>query len=344
MCAITAGRRLNWRILLALFFSATLALAPAIAEARAGGSFGGRSSSMGSRGLRTYENNGAQPLSRSVTPSPEAPRPPGLAPAMPSPAYGGGSFFQRHPFLTGLAGGLIGSWLFGHSGWAGDGFGTGASMLGGLLQLLIIGLIIWFVVRLFRGWSFANGPRGGARGSGFGSGFGGGFGWPPRSAGAAAAPAMRNPNGRDPSGPNRGRDISVTDADLEAFQAIHAAVQDAWSNRDLAHMRGLMTPEMLSYFSEELTRNASQGVRNIVANVELLKGDLSEAWDEGDLQYATAYLRWRANDYVVREGRSPGDPDWLVSGDPRRPVEAEEMWTFVRRRGGNWLLSAIQQI
>jgi predicted lipid-binding transport protein (Tim44 family) len=101
---------------------------------------------------------------------------------------------------------------------------------------------------------------------------------------------------------------------------------------------------MLSYFSEELTRNASQGVQNIVANVELLKGDLNEAWEEGDLQYATAYLRWRALDYVVRVGRSPSDPDWLVSGDPRRPTEAEEMWTFVRRRGSQWLLSAIQQI
>ena len=30
--------------------------------------------------------------------------------------------------------------------------------------------------------------------------------------------------------------------------------------------------------------------------------------------------------------------------NPRHPVEAEEMWTFVRRRGGQWLLSAIQQI
>ena len=112
-------RLLNWRILLALFFSANLALAPAIAEARAGSSYGG-SSGMGSRGSRTYENNNAQPLSRSVTPLPETARQPGLAPAMPSPAYGGGSFFQRHPFLTGLAGGFIGSWLFGHSGYAAD--------------------------------------------------------------------------------------------------------------------------------------------------------------------------------------------------------------------------------
>src|ERR1700758_3187585 len=101
--AQTMSRRLpDWRILLALFFSVNLALAPAIAEARAGSSAGSRSSSMGSRGSRTYENNGAQPLSRSVTPAPEAPRQPGFAPAAPAPAYGsGGSFFQRHPFLTG---------------------------------------------------------------------------------------------------------------------------------------------------------------------------------------------------------------------------------------------------
>jgi len=303
---------------LALFFSVNLALAPAIAEARGGSSYGGRSSSMGSRGSRTYENNGGQPLGRSVTPAPES-RQPGFAPAVPSASYGGGSFFQRHPFLTGLFGGFVGSWLFGHSGFAGDGEGGGASMLGGLLQLLIIGLLIWFAVRLFRGWAFAGGARGG--------------GWP-LSAGAAAAPLRRG----------RGRDVNVSDADLNAFQSLHAAVQKAWSDGDLGRLRGLMTPEMLGYFSEELTRNASQGVRNIVANVQLLKGDVSEAWEEDDRQYATAYLRWRANDYVARAGGRPGDADSVVSGDPRHAVEAEEMWTFVRRRGGGWLLSAIQQI
>jgi predicted lipid-binding transport protein (Tim44 family) len=312
----------NWRILLAVFVAAILALAPAIAEARAGSSAGARSSSMGSRGLRTYENNGAQPLNRSVTPPPQSSRPPGFAPAMPTPAYGGGSFFQRHPFLTGLAGGFIGSWLFGHSGWAGGEDGaSSASMFGMLLQLLIIGLLIYFAVRLFRGRAYAVGGRAG------------GFGWPPRSAGAAAAPAQ-----------SRGRDINVSDADLQAFQSIHAALQEAWSAGELAQLRRLMTPEMFGYFSEELTRNSSQRVRNIVSDVELLKGDLTESWEQGDLQYATAYLRWRAVDYLVRLDHSPGDPDWLASGDPRRPVEAEEMWTFVRRRGGQWLLSAIQQI
>jgi len=312
---------MNCRILLALFVCASVALAPALADARAGGSSSGHSSSMGSRGSRTYENNSAQPLSRSMTTqSPAAAGQPGLAP---SPAYGsGGSFFQRHPFMTGLAGGFIGSWLFGHMGYAADGTG-GGSGLGMILQILIIGLLIYFAIRLFRG-------RGRAL---FGGGGGASF-WPPRSAGAAAAPARRD----------RGRDINLGDADLNAFQQIHAAVQEAWSASDLGRLRRLMTPEMLSYFSEELTRSASQGTQNIVANVDLVKGDLSESWDEGDLQYATAYMRWRALDYVVRLGRSPGDPDYLVSGDPRTPVEAEEVWTFVRRRGGDWLLSAIQQV
>ena len=311
-----ARKRLaSWRIVLALFFSASVALAPAIAEARAGGSSGGRSSSMGSRGLRTYENNNAQPLGRSMT----SPAQSGLSQATPSPAYGGGSFFQRHPFLTGLTGGLIGSWLFGHSGYAADGT-SGGSAIGTLLEFLIIGLLIYFAVRLFRRHAFSNGWPGGTAFS------------MPRSAGASAAPVRRD----------RVRDINLSNADLSAFQAIHAAVQEAWSAGDLGQLRRLMTPEMLSYFSEELTRNASQGIRNIVSNIELVKGELAESWEEGDLQYATAYMRWRAIDYVTRLGRPPGDPETIVSGNSR--VEAEEVWTFVRRRGGDWLLSAIQQV
>ena len=155
----------------------------------------------------------------------------------------------------------------------------------------------------------------------------------PRSGGAATA-----------ASPGRGRDINMSDSDLAAFQALHAAVQEAWSAADLSRLRRLMTPEMLSYFSEELTRNESQGVQNIVSDVQLVKGDLTESWEERDLQYATAYMRWRALDYIIRLGRSPGDPDYIVSGNPRIPTEAEEVWTFVRRRGGGWLLSAIQQV
>jgi predicted lipid-binding transport protein (Tim44 family) len=160
----------------------------------------------------------------------------------------------------------------------------------------------------------------------------------PRSAGAAAVPASA------PSATGRGRDINLADADLAAFQAIHAQVQEAWSAADLARLRRLATPEMLSWFSEELSRNASRGLQNVISGVRFIKGELSESWDEGDRQYATALLRWRAVDYVVQLGRSPGAADRIAGGDPRAPVEAEEMWTFVRAGGGPWLLSAIQQV
>ena len=308
------SRLFDWRILLALCCCVSLWLAPAIAEARGGHSFGGRPSSMGSRGSRTWDNNNAQPFSRSVTPQPA----PGAAP--PGSAYGG-SFFQRHPFLTGLAGGLIGSWLFGHSGFAAD--GSGASGIGILFELALIGVLIFIGVRLFRRWRAAN------------SGWRGNSALLPRSAGAAAAPMLRH---------DHGRTINLDDADLDAFQSIHRQVQEAWSDGDLGRLRRLMTPEMLGYFSEELTRNASRGVQNQASDVRLVKGELTESWEESDLQYATALMRWSAVDFFARLGRSPGDADYIAGGDPSRPTEAEEMWTFVRRRGGDWLLSAIQQV
>jgi len=64
----------------------------------------------------------------------------------------------------------------------------------------------------------------------------------------------------------------------------------------------------------------------------------------GDGPFGRAFLRWRAIDFVTRIGASPGERDSIVSGDPRTPVEVEEIWTFVRPRGGAWLLSAIQQV
>jgi predicted lipid-binding transport protein (Tim44 family) len=294
----------RWRVILALLFSLTLALAPSLAEARAGSSYGGGGSSFGSRGSRSFESNGASPLSRTME-TPSAGYGAGAG-----AAAGGGSFFSRHPFLTGIFGGFLGAALFG-GGFFGHAFG-------GFFSILLIGLLIFFLFRLLTR-AFA----------------GGGGGFAPRSVGAAAAPAQQN---------FRGRDTYVGDADLNAFQSIHAAVQEAWARADLAQMRQLMTPEMLSYFSEELTKNTSQGIENHVSNVTLVKAELTESWEEGDLEYATAYMRWTAIDYTVRTGAAPSSPGALVSGDMRVPTEAEEVWTFVRRRGGQWLLSAVQQV
>jgi predicted lipid-binding transport protein (Tim44 family) len=328
----THARRPRWRVLAVAVLCAWVALAPGLAEARAGGSSRG-GFSMGSRGARTYHNNGAAPMERSVTPSP-SPAQPSFAPrpGPSAPAYGGG-FMQRNPFMSGLMGGFFGAglagMLFGHSAYAANGAGTGfGGMLGILLQFAVIAGLVWLAVSFFR-------RRGGlASTSAMAPGM---F---PRAVGAAAAPAAAS---RDPV------EIPISDADFTAWGDLLTGIQAAWSKGDLATLRRYVTPEMLSYFSEELSRNVSQGVENRVERVTLLKGDLQEAWSEDDLEYATARLRWSAVDYMVAlpppgTAAGGGAQDVIVGGDASQTTEATEIWTFVRSHGGRWLLSAIQQV
>jgi predicted lipid-binding transport protein (Tim44 family) len=315
----------TWRTLAVALLCAWVALAPSLAEARAGSS-SGAGSSMGSRGSRTYSNNGGAPLERSMTPTP-APSQPNFAPrpSPMAPAYGGG-FMQRNPFMTGLFGGFLGAglagMLFGHSAYAADGSGFG-SMLGMLLQFALIAGVIWLVVGFFRRRSaLAGGP-----------------GLFPQPVRAATAPG----GARDPV------EIPISEADFNGWSELLVGIQGAWSKGDLTTLRRYVTPEMLSYFAEELARNVSQGVENRVERVTLLKGDLQEAWSEGELEFATARLRWTAVDYMValpqpNGAQANGGQEVIVRGNPNQADEVTELWTFVRSHGGRWLLSAIQQV
>jgi len=74
-----------------------------------------------------------------------------------------------------------------------------------------------------------------------------------------------------------------------------------------------------------------------VSQVRLLSGDLAEAWAEGDREYATVAMKFGMIDVTVDgSGR-------VVDGDPNTPTTATEVWTFLRVRGGPWVVSAIQQ-
>jgi predicted lipid-binding transport protein (Tim44 family) len=130
-------------------------------------------------------------------------------------------------------------------------------------------------------------------------------------------------------------EVGLTPDDFNSFEKVLGDVQGAYSAEDLGRLRRLVTPEMLSYFAEELSANASKGVLNRVSDVKLLQGDLAEAWREGDTDYATVAMRYSLNDETV--DRESGR---VVEGGPD---EATEIWTFMRARGGHWLLSAIQQ-
>jgi predicted lipid-binding transport protein (Tim44 family) len=194
-----------------------------------------------------------------------------------------------------------------------------------LLQIalvVIVARLAWAWWQRRNGLAAASGPslrqelgQGGGR-SGLGSGLGGFAGL-----GGGSAPASE--------------DIQIAPADFDTFERLLTEIQTAYGKEDLTALRARLTPEMLSYFSEELAQNAGQGVINQIADVKLLQGDLAEAWREGNDEYATVAMRYSLNDTLVE--RATGRVKQI------EPSEATELWTFRRARGGEWLLSAIQQ-
>jgi predicted lipid-binding transport protein (Tim44 family) len=302
-----------------------LALVVADAQARAG-----RGGSVGSRGSQTFSappstatSPSARPIERSMT---QPGQPGSAASRAPSTSPAGGGFFNRPGFLGGMFAGFLGAGLLGMlfgNGLMG-GLGGFASILGLVLQValvVIVGRLLWTWWQRRSQPALASGPalRDHTPASLAPSmGFGGG--------GSGPAPAARA-SGTD--------EVGLTPEDFNAFERVLDQVQTAYGAEDLGRLRSVAAPEMASYFSEELAANASKGVVNRISEVKLLQGDLAEAWREGEAEYATVAMRYALNDQTL--DRESGR---VVEGGPG---EATEVWTFMRRRGGHWLLSAIQQ-
>jgi predicted lipid-binding transport protein (Tim44 family) len=144
-------------------------------------------------------------------------------------------------------------------------------------------------------------------------------------------------NGQGAPAYDAGEAIEIKPADYDAFERTLTEVQKAYGDEDVGALRLRMTPEMLSYFSEELSANAARGVVNKISDVKLLQGDLAEAWREGDDEYATVAMRYSQVDKLIE--RASGK---VVQGGDT-PDEGVEYWTFRRAGGGAWMVSAIQQ-
>jgi predicted lipid-binding transport protein (Tim44 family) len=307
------GRRLIQAVAVVLSLALPTLSIVSPADARIGGGF-----SSGSRGSRTFSMppststapNAAQPFNRTVT----QPGSPGLG----SPA--GGGFFNRPGggLLRGLAAGFIGAGLFGllFGGGMFSGIGGFSSILGLILQ---IGLIV-LLVRLAMSWwqrrsvsqpAYAGPGIGPGAPTGLGGGMGFGFG--------SSAP------------------LEILPADYEVFERLLTEIQAAWSNEDTEQLHKLATPEMVAYFTRDLETNRAQNRINKVSGTQLLQGDLAEAWREGDADYASVAMRFSMVDQMLDRATSR-----LVDGSEQR-TEATEVWTFMRPRGGDWVLSAIQQ-
>jgi predicted lipid-binding transport protein (Tim44 family) len=306
-------------------------LAATGADARRGGSFGSRGSRTYMAPRSTYGSPGTVgPVERSMTS-----RSPGRA----SPGYSQG-YSQSRPYSPtgrrfggfggGLIGGLIAGGLIGHffgGGWnAGWGHGGGSGMLSALVQLAVIGGLIWLVFGFFR-------RRQQPQSQPMMRDSVAGYAPPPSTvtswegSSAPYEPAV-----------DEATDIPITASDQRDFERLLIDVQDAFGREDYVRLRQLTTPEIMSYLSEELSQNATSGLRNEVTNTRLLDAEVSEAWREASSDYATIAMRYESRDVML--DRATGAIKDMAQGGI---TETLEYWTFVRGADGVWKLSAIQE-
>jgi predicted lipid-binding transport protein (Tim44 family) len=293
--------------------AAAFVLVTADAHARPGGGF-----SAGSRGMRTFSAPPATPTAPTAAPIQNSmTQPRGAAPGGQTgmrPGFFGGGLFG------GIAAGFLGAGLFGLL--FGQGLFGGMAGFTSIIGLLLQVMLVVIVARLiFAWWQRRNmpAPAYAAANPATGHGFGGLSGM----LGSTNAPTAGEP-------------VTIVKSDYDGFERLLGDIQAAYSTEDLSALRVKLTPEMLSYFSEQLAGNASRGLINRVTDVKLLQGDLAEAWREGAADYATVAMKFALKDSMVE--RASGR---TVEGGERS--EVTELWTFMRAHGGNWLLSAIQQ-
>ena len=292
-----------------------LMLVVSSADARVGGGL-----SSGSRGSRTFSAppststapGTAQPFNRTLT----QPSSPGIGGA----TRGGLFNSPGRGLLGGLAAGFLGAGLLGmlFGGGMFGGLGGLSSILGLILQ---IGLII-IVVRLAMSWwqrRHATAPAYAGAAPGYG-----------------ASSSVMSPGG---FGLGSGSaQLEIGPADYEAFERLLGEIQAAWAKEDIAKLRTLASPEMVSYIADDLAEHKSRNQTNLVSGVKLLQGDLAEAWREGDIDFASVAMRYALVDKTIDNATGR-----LVKGS-EAPTEATEVWTFLRPRGRGWELSGIQQV
>ena len=290
------------------------------ADAKVGGG-----SSSGSRGVKSFTAPKSTPTAPGTV-SPLQRSQPQVAPQTQPGRMAPATAPQSRSWMGSMFSGLLIGGLFGML--LGNGFGGLAGMMGFLFQIALVGGLIWLLMVLLRSRQSsspqtaaqtASGPgfQPGAQMNRSGFGFGGG-------SGGSLPP------------------LTIGEADYSSFERILTESQDAYGRGDVGALRGLATPEMAGYFTEDLSANAQKGVRNEVGGAKLLQGDLSEAWREQNGEYATVAMRYALTDATidVKTGE-------VVAGSRTEPQESTEVWTFVRPAGGRpneWRISAIQQV
>jgi predicted lipid-binding transport protein (Tim44 family) len=251
-----------------------------------------------------------------------------------TPGFGApGMGFGGSPFWSGLAGGVmggfIGNMLFGGRGYGGPmGYGGGP----GLLDLLIIGALIFFGYRYFI-------RRRGGQSIYYEEGRTEEYGLPYYNSGQGPLPGQ-NDVARGLEEIARFDPSFSTEKFQETAEDLFFRIQAAWMNRSLDGIEELVTPEMRDYFSAEFARMKHDHVINRLENIAVRKVEPAEVWQESGRDFITVLFTANLLDYTVDDESAK-----LTNGDKLNPVKFQEFWTFTRDTGSRgWQLAGINQL
>lgn len=322
-----------------LFFFGTASMTESAAWARTGGG--------GSAGGREGKSYSAPQRSSSPSPASLDLSTPGRNPQAGGATHASGGLPGRTSFWQGitggLAGGMIGSLLFGGSGQASpDGLAGGTV---GFFEIVLIALLLCLAYRFFRKRRSQKGALSGYHeddGSSRQDVFPGKPQTDFRGDSTSALPAIPG-YGQLGQGLDRikGRDPAFReDRFKETVQDLFFRIQAGRTNRSLDGIEGILTHEMAAFFRREFECMREKGLINRLENIAIRKVELSEAWQEAGKDCINVLITANLIDYLVDETTRE-----LVEGDKLKPVKFQEHWTFCRDRGSSrWQLSTINQV
>jgi predicted lipid-binding transport protein (Tim44 family) len=226
--------------------------------------------------------------------------------------------------MGGLAGGFLGSMLFGGMGGMGGGGG-----LGSILPILLLVGLGYLGYRYYA--SRRQEPAA----------------WSPQVEGTAPGPYAAPAAVVDTAGEDRTKGLEYIRRmdpafDVKAFGETASdaffRLQGGWTRRDLSPVSGLLTDEMRATLQADADALKAKGQINRLENISVRNVEITEAWQESGQDYVTVLFQANLLDYTTDEAGK------VVSGSDAVPVKFEEFWTFTRPVGpGAWRLSAIQQ-
>jgi predicted lipid-binding transport protein (Tim44 family) len=247
---------------------------------------------------------------------------------------------KKSGFGSGLMGGLIGGALGGML--LGSMFGMGGSGMG-ILPMLLLGVVGYFLYRRFRARPSSGTPPGYQPPLQNNNVFGG------NSSSAPSAPSDCTPPPPEPVKSSLEEGVELIrigdpgfdpDYFVEVASDVFFKVQAGWMRRDISSYRQLLGDQLASEYEAQFAEMEAKGEINKLENISIRNVEVVSAGSENGEDFLTVLFTANLLDYTVDEKSGK-----LISGSMTEPVKFAEEWSWARPLGTqDWKLEGIKDV